>query len=78
MSDQLRRASTSIVLNFAEGCSRTTPKERRRFFDIARGSTFEVAAAFDVCRALKIVDDYCWQQAIARCDGISAMLYSFN
>ncbi len=49
--DQLDRASTSIVLNLAEGNGKFTPPDRCRFFDIARGSALECAAALDVLAA---------------------------
>src|SRR4051812_1842795 len=48
--DQLDRASTSIVLNLAEGNGKFTDSDRCRFFDIARGSALECAAALDVLR----------------------------
>jgi four helix bundle protein len=46
--DQLDRASTSIVLNLAEGNGKRSYPDRCRFFDIARGSTLECAACLDV------------------------------
>src|SRR5271170_6775002 len=46
--DQLDRASTSIVLNLAEGNGKYTAADRRRFFDNSRGSALECAAALDV------------------------------
>ncbi len=46
--DQLDRASTSIVLNLAEGNGRFTSADRCRFFDIARGSALECSAALDL------------------------------
>jgi four helix bundle protein len=46
--DQLDRASTSIVLNLAEGNGKFTSPDRCHFFDIARGSALECAAALDV------------------------------
>ena len=46
--DQLDRASTSIPLNIAEGNGKFTSPDRCRFFDIARGSALECAAALDV------------------------------
>src|SRR5512136_2884277 len=53
--DQLLRASQAIPLNIAEGNGKATEGERRRFFEIARGSALECAAVQDVlevCGAL--------------------------
>ena len=46
--DQLDRASTSIVLNLAEGNGKRSYPDRCRYFDIARGSGVECAACLDV------------------------------
>jgi four helix bundle protein len=46
--DQLDRASTSMVLNLAEGNGKFTAPDRCRFFDISRGSALECAAALDI------------------------------
>lgn len=44
----LDRASTSIVLNIAEGNGKFGPADRFKYFDIARGSAVECAACLDV------------------------------
>lgn len=54
--DQLDRASTSVPLNIAEGNGKYTPKDRCKFFDIARGSTLECAACLDVLVAKKKIN----------------------
>lgn len=54
---QLDRASTSIALNIAEGNGRFTPADRCRFFDMARGSALECAAALDVLVAKKVLTE---------------------
>ena len=46
--DQLDRASTSIPLNIAEGNGKFSSNHRARFFEIARGSALECAAALDL------------------------------
>jgi len=45
---QIRRAALSVHLNVAEGCSRRSAAERKRFYEIARGSVIEVDAALDI------------------------------
>ncbi len=46
--DQWLRASQSIPLNIAEGNGKTAGADRRRSFEIARGSALECAAIQDV------------------------------
>ncbi len=53
--DQIRRASTSVVLNITEGCSRKSEIERKRYFEIARGSVIELDSCFDII----IENEYC-------------------
>ena len=48
MISQIRRAALSVHLNVAEGCSRKSLAERRRFYEIARGSLIEVDTAIDI------------------------------
>jgi four helix bundle protein len=46
--EQLLRASQAIPLNIAEGNGKATDGDRRRFFEIARGSALECGAIHDV------------------------------
>jgi len=48
LTDQIRRASTSVVLNITEGCSRKSETERKRYFEISRGSVIELDSCFDI------------------------------
>ena len=58
--DQLLRASQAIPLNIAEGNGKATEGDRRRFFEIARGSALECGAVQDVlevCGALSAAEN---------------------
>ncbi|WP_262483881.1 four helix bundle protein [Chryseobacterium sp. JAH] len=48
LTDQIRRASTSVVLNISEGCSGKSENDRKRYFEIARGSVIELDSYFDI------------------------------
>ena len=78
LADQLRRAAASIPLNFAEGYGKRTPKEQRRFFMIARGSTNEVAAILDVCLHLSIISQDRYEQGMELCDHLARTLTRFR
>lgn len=55
LTDQLRRAMASVVLNLAEGNARKTQNERRRFFEISRASVAEVGACIDLAFAFGLI-----------------------
>ena len=57
LSDQLRRASCSILLNVAEGYGRYHYLERFRFLYIARGSLSETLSAFIIAQNLGYCND---------------------
>ena len=42
LTDQMRRAATSITSNIAEGFSRKSPKEKTQFYHMALGSLTEL------------------------------------
>ena len=78
LAEQLRRAASSIPLNFAEGYGKRTPKEQRRFFMIARGSTNEVAAILDVGYRLGVITKDKHEQGMELCDHLTRMLTRFR
>jgi four helix bundle protein len=48
LSDQMMRASSSVVFNVAEGAGKITPADQRRFYAIALGSLRETQAGLDM------------------------------
>ncbi len=55
LTNQLRRAAVSVPSNIAEGASRTSGAERKRFYSIARASLVEVDTQLEI--ALRL--EYC-------------------
>ena len=52
LADQWRRASSSVVLNIAEGASRGGTKEFRKHLGVARASLDEIEAIIDLAVGL--------------------------
>ena len=71
---QLRRATTSIVLNIAEGAGSGSDLEFCRFLRIALRSNYEVHAIIDVILNLKLVDQNKAKDLKWKLDEIGAML----
>jgi len=57
MSSQIRRAVLSVHLNIAEGASGKSETERKRYYEIARGSTIEIDAALDIANDLNYLNN---------------------
>lgn len=75
---QIKRASSSIMANIAEGNQRRTKKERCRFIEIARGSLVEVDCFIDLALELEYlsIEDFNILQELINKTGY--LLYKFN
>jgi len=62
MITQIRRAALSVHLNIAEAASRKSEAERKRFYEIARGSVIEIDAALDIASDLKYLKGFTLNQ----------------
>lgn len=67
-----------MALNFSAGYGKSTPADQRRYFRIARGSAYEVAAALDVALAFGAVAKERHEQGKELCDHLAAMLTRFR
>ncbi len=74
LADQLTRASTSIVLNIAEGAGNYSRGDKRRYYLSAAGSTTECAAILDVCERLKLIEAHDHRVGKEQLDRVMAML----
>ena len=57
LTNQTRRASVSISANIAEGSSRKSLAERKRFYEIARSSLVEVDNHLEIAITLNYLND---------------------
>jgi four helix bundle protein len=76
VKNQFGRASLSIMLNIAEGSGRTSIKERKYFFTIARGSVFECSAILDLLFAEQEISQSVYTELKTEYEEISRILYT--
>ncbi len=56
MISQIRRAALSVHFNIAEGASRKSEVERKRYYEIARGSVIEIDAALNIAKDVQYLE----------------------
>ena len=56
LATQLRSATTTLCMRFAEGIGRGTPKERLRAFNRAVAAADEISMILDLVHSLDLVD----------------------
>lgn len=52
---QMRRAAVSVSSNISEGAARSSRKERKRFYEIARSSLVELDTQLEISKATSII-----------------------
>ena len=75
LADQLKRASTSVALNVAEGIAKRRPAEKRKAYDIARSECTEAIAALHHALLLQLADEDAIGIAMSHLERASAMLF---
>ena len=65
ITNQLRRAAVSVPSNIAEGSSRSSANERRRFYEVSRSSLAEIDTQIEIAKRL----EYCSDEDIMRLSG---------
>ena len=75
LASQIRRASTSVPLNIAEGQERRESKgDYRRFIQIARGSCAEMRVLLDMAKDFGYIDEAVREKYYAGYEEINRML----
>lgn len=73
LSNQFRRAAVSVVLNIAEGTSRTK-KDFRHFLDLARGSCYECVVVLAIVKERNYISSEEYKECYESCDKLSRMI----
>ena len=73
---QMKRSSSSIPTNIAEGCGRNTDKDFARFLIIAFGSANELEYQFILSKDLKLIDLETSEKLLFQIEEIKKMLNS--
>lgn len=74
IKDQLRRAALSIPLNIAEGQGRLHSKEKKQFYNVARGSLLECVPLMQISKDLGYIEVNKYQELYGLATEISKML----
>ncbi len=74
--NQLVRASSSIILNIAEGSGRFTKPDRRNFYVIARGSIFECVALLEILKSEGAINEQDHSMLYDSLDQLSRILFT--
>jgi four helix bundle protein len=74
VSSQLRRATSSIPTNLAEGCGRGSDKDFKRFVQISMGSTSESEYLLLLCKDLRYLAEKKFNKLVAEVQEVKKML----
>jgi len=78
LASQLRRASTSILLNLAEGSMRGSDPEFHHFMMYSIASLGEVVSILDVCLDQNYITPSVHKEFMVKCEDIEKQLFSFS
>jgi four helix bundle protein len=77
ITNQLRRASSSISANIAEGFGRATPKDKLQFYSIAHGSLLETKNFIYLCHKIGYIDEIIKEDLIKDTVDLQMLLNGF-
>lgn len=77
LASQLRRSSSSVPANIAEGSGRNSPKEFANFLHIAQGSANETICHCMLARDLGYITEGAANELIEDLDGLRAGIFAY-
>ena len=77
LTNQLRRASSSIPSNIAEGSGRRGEKEYKHFLSISLGSTYEVNTQIELAKRLSFIPSETAEALLEELNQLEKMIIGF-
>lgn len=74
ITSQLRRASSSVSANIAEGSGRSTAKDKVHFYVIARGSLVECDNFLELAHDLQYINDESYKELLQHLNKVGFLL----
>lgn len=74
LSDQLKRAASSVCLNISEGVGEFKPREKARFYRMALRSASESCSVVQICCRMKLIGPRQYQDIYDSFARVSKML----
>ena len=75
---QINRSAVSIISNIAEGSSRASDKDYRRFIEISIGSTFELETQILISQSISFGEPNLITELLEKIDEEQKMLFAFK
>ncbi len=74
LTSQLRRAAVSIASNIAEGTSRSSRADLRRFIEFAYGSLMESVSELQIAKRQRLLSDEAFEDTYNSAETLARML----
>jgi len=78
LSNQIRRASDSVVLNIAEGCTGQSNPEFAKFLGYALRSAIEVVSCLFIAKRKNYIDDSSFRKLYTEYEDLTKMITRFK
>ncbi len=76
--DQMRRAAVSVASNIAEGSSRNSNNEFKRFLSFSMGSAYELETQLEISRDLEFISNEEYERLTSQLTSIIKQMAKFR
>lgn len=78
LKSQMKRAAISVMSQIAEGYSRKSVKDKKRFLEIATGSIFELESDIEVSYELGFIDGTSYERILLKKGEVGFLLDRYS